>query len=197
MPKPKAASVAVAPLFRRKRAYVALGAGLLCFVWGAVEMWRGVSARKRLELVDARITVSEPVSFGPADHLRYRTEVRVSFTAGGKTYSPSVSIPEVAFSKEELSDQLRRYSPGSTLRVLYDPLYPNDVELEGVESETYLLRPLALLGCGLLFLSCVIVMAARDGSYQCVACGTGVGESHAVCFMCGKKIPSRKGRMRQ
>jgi hypothetical protein len=158
-------------------------------------MWRGVSERRHLELVEARINFSEPVSFGPADDLRYRTQVRVRFTAGGKPYSPPLSIPEVAFSREELADQLRRYSPGSTLRILYDPVNPDDIELEGAESSNYLLGPLMLLGFGLLFLSYVIVMAARDGRYYCAACGTGVGESHACCFMCGKKIPSRKGKM--
>jgi hypothetical protein len=46
-----------------------------------------------------------------------------------------------------------------------------------------------------LLLLTFLIMVARDGRYQCAACGTGVPESHARCFHCGKKIPSRKGRM--
>jgi hypothetical protein len=195
MSKPQASPAAIAPLFRRRRAYVALAAGLVCLVWGAVEMWRGMSSRKRLELVDARIRISEPVRFGAADKQRYRTQVEVNFTAEGQRYTIPLSVPEVAFSTEELNDQLRRFSPGTALRILYDPLNPEDVQFEAGESNVYLLRPLTLLGCGLLCLSAVFVMIARDGRYHCAVCGTGVGDLHACCFMCGKKIPARKGKM--
>ena len=50
----------VAPLFRRKRVYAALLLAFLSLVSGAVGMWRGITARKGLEVAEGSVRAVEP-----------------------------------------------------------------------------------------------------------------------------------------
>jgi hypothetical protein len=190
-------AVQAAPLFRRKRTYVAFVVASICLLSSALEMWRGTVAQQRQEMVDARINVCQPVTFRPQGALRYRPQVEVAYLVNGESHVVPLSIPEVASSREELNDLLLRYRAGATLRVFYDPARPDDIEVDFASKQRYYLRPLVLLGIGLLCLLFILIVVMRDGRYHCMACGIGVAGRHAFCYNCGAKIPSRKGRMIQ
>ena len=185
----------VAPLFRRKRVYVALAGAFLCVVWGSVGMWRGIASRSAMAPVDAQIRTAEAVSFGPPGSRRYRTQVELTYIVNEQMRSVPLSVPEVASTREELREQLIRYSPGTTIRVLHRPDRQDDVEWEIAGSIGFLTTPLLLLGLGLALLTTVFVAATRQGGRQCGACGTAVAKSHAYCHACSAEMPRRKGRM--
>lgn len=195
MPPRKRSSKTVAPVIRRKRVYAALALGVVCFVSGAVSMWRVMADRQRLQEVDAQVRISEPVTFRPGGKVRYRVQAEVTYTVNGQIYIVPASIPEIAHDREDLTDLLRRYGPGSTIPLLYNPDQPDDFEVNFGSGNRFYLAPLSLLGGGVLALLYVFFAVASDGRYHCASCGTGVSERHAYCFMCGDRIPRRKGKM--
>jgi hypothetical protein len=182
-------------LFRRKRAYVAFVIALVCLTSSAIEMWRGTAAQARQQIVDARIRLCVPVTFRPAGAVRYRPQVEVEYLVNGQSHVVPLSIPEVASTREELNDLLLRYRAGATLRVFYDPARPDDVDVDFASQQRFYLKPLLLLGMGLLSLLFILIVMLREGRYHCMACGIGVARQHAFCYNCGAKIPTRKGRM--
>ncbi|HYP06779.1 MAG TPA: DUF3592 domain-containing protein [Bryobacteraceae bacterium] len=191
----KGSSKAVAPLFRRKRVYAALAVGLICLLSGAVAIGLAIRSRQRLQSADAQILFSEPVTFKRGGQTLYRTQVELLYLVHGERHMVTASMPEVAGSREELDDQLRRYRPGATLPIVYDPAETRRFELDFGSPAHIYRTPAVLLGIGLLSLVYVIVAAMSDGRYHCAACGTGVPEQFAYCFLCGERIPRRKGKM--
>jgi hypothetical protein len=186
----------VAPLFRRKLVYAALVLAFLCLVSGAIGMWRGITAHKGWQNVDAQVRASDAVTFRPrGGSIRYRPQVEITYLVDGSAHIIPISIPEVAASREQLEELMMRYRPGVSLQILYDPRHPEDIDLQFADSSRLYVTPTLLLGLGLALLTYVFVMAARDGAYQCVSCGMGVAEKHAFCHACGTKIPRRKGKM--
>lgn len=188
------AAANVMPIVRRKRTWTWVAVALLCLIAGAIAMWQETRSRKRWDQVDATIRLSEAVPFGNG---RFRTQIELTYTLGGRLYSVPVSLREVAKSRSEANDQVLRYRPGSIVRVYVDTANPEDMEVDIGRAQRFYVWPLVLLGFGLASLTVFLVLVARDGKYQCAQCGNGVAEMHAYCFACGKRIPRRKGKMQE
>ena len=186
---------ALAPIVPRKTAWAVGGLALLCLIAGAVTMLGSYAARARWNTTDAVIAYSQIISFGGPSKTAYRLQVEFSYTVGQVPYVVPHTMPATYLSRRAADDDALRYRMGSVHQIYYDAALPYRILLDRRSATQFFMVPLLLTAVGALLGGGLLLAYLRSGAYFCPICGMTVKELHAYCFHCGRRLPTRKGKM--